>query len=48
MQGYYRNPAATAEIYRNGWWETGDLAYMAEDEVLYCWPQKRCHYQSRT
>jgi 1-acyl-sn-glycerol-3-phosphate acyltransferase len=28
MQGYYRNPGATAEIYRDGWWESGDMAYM--------------------
>lgn len=33
MQGYYRNPIATAEIYINGWWNSGDLAYIADGEV---------------
>jgi 1-acyl-sn-glycerol-3-phosphate acyltransferase len=33
MQGYYRNPQATEEIYHDGWWDTGDLAYIADGEV---------------
>lgn len=33
MQGYYRNPEATAKIYHDGWIDSGDLAYMAEEEV---------------
>ncbi len=34
MQGYYRNPAATAAIYHDGWWETGDLGYIADNELF--------------
>lgn len=33
MQGYYNNPEATQAIYHDGWWDSGDLAYMAEGEV---------------
>jgi fatty-acyl-CoA synthase len=33
MQGYYHNPAATQAIYHEGWWDTGDLAYMADGEL---------------
>jgi fatty-acyl-CoA synthase len=31
MKGYLRNPAATAEAFRGGWYHTGDLAVMHED-----------------
>lgn len=34
MQSYYRNPAATEKIYHEGWWDSGDLAYLAEGEVF--------------
>lgn len=34
MQGYYKNPQATAGIYHDGWWETGDLGYIAEGELF--------------
>lgn len=34
MQGYYRNPEATQAIYHEGWWETGDLGYWAEEELF--------------
>lgn len=34
LQGYYRNPKATAAIYHDGWWDSGDLAYLAEGEVF--------------
>lgn len=33
MQGYYNNPKATAEIYHDGWLDSGDLAYLADEEV---------------
>jgi len=35
MDGYYKNPEATNEVFRNGWFHTGDLAYMDEDGVLF-------------
>ena len=39
MDGYYRNPAATAEAFRNGWLHTGD--------VVRCDERGRYHYISR-
>lgn len=33
MRGYYRNPEATQAIYRDGWWDSGDFAYMANGEI---------------
>lgn len=33
MQGYYNNPTATAAVYHDGWVDTGDLAYLVNDEV---------------
>ena len=31
-QGYYLNPAATAEAWKDGWLQTGDLGYFAEHD----------------
>ncbi|MGH8808052.1 MAG: 1-acyl-sn-glycerol-3-phosphate acyltransferase, partial [Noviherbaspirillum sp.] len=31
--GYYRNPAATAKLFHDGWLDSGDYAYMADGEV---------------
>lgn len=33
MQGYYRNPEATQAVYQDGWWDSGDFAYLASGEV---------------
>ena len=34
--GYYRHPQATAEAFRGEWLRTGDLAYLAEGELVVC------------
>ena len=39
MDGYYRNPSATAAAFRNGWLHTGDI--VCRDE------RGRFHYLSR-
>jgi crotonobetaine/carnitine-CoA ligase len=35
MDGYFRNPEATAEAFRNGWFHTGDLVRMDEEGLVY-------------
>lgn len=34
--GYFRNPEATTEMFRDGWLRTGDLAYLLEGELVLC------------
>jgi len=33
LSEYYQRPDATAKVFHNGWYLTGDLGYMAKGEV---------------
>jgi acyl-CoA synthetase (AMP-forming)/AMP-acid ligase II len=41
MREYYNRPEQTAEAFRGGWFQTGDLAYMDEDGYLYIADRKK-------
>lgn len=35
MLGYYKNPKASAEVLRDGWFHTGDIGYLDEDRFVH-------------
>jgi long-chain acyl-CoA synthetase len=41
MTGYWRNPTATAEAVRNGWFYTGDMGYYDEKGLIYIADRKK-------
>lgn len=41
MQGYYNRPDATADVLRNGWLYTGDIAYMDEEGYFFIVDRKK-------
>ncbi len=41
MQCYYKNPAATEEVLKNGWLHTGDMAKEDEDGFIYLVDRKK-------
>jgi long-chain acyl-CoA synthetase len=41
FEGYFRDPSSTAEVLRNGWLRTGDIASVDEEGYIYVVDRKR-------
>lgn len=41
MKGYYNNPAATEDVFREGWFLTGDLGYIDADNYVFITGRKK-------
>ena len=41
MKGYYNNPGATEDVFRDGWFLTGDLGYIDSDNYVFITGRKK-------
>ncbi|MGD9612975.1 MAG: long-chain fatty acid--CoA ligase [Kiritimatiellia bacterium] len=41
MKGYYNNPAATDDVFRDGWFLTGDLGYIDSENYVFITGRKK-------